>query len=79
MFNGMPSSIALGAGRVDLIRVENEILKQNNADYSEAIAKREARILELELALNNHEVLRAEQIAERDGKIEEREGSAHRA
>jgi hypothetical protein len=74
MFRGMPASIALGAGRVDLIRVENEILKRKIADYSEALAKRETRILELELALNNNELLRAEQIAERDAQIAEREG-----
>jgi hypothetical protein len=84
LFSGMPFSIALGAGRVDLIRVENEILKRSNADYAEALTKREARILELELALKNHEELAAErdsrvamrdgQVAERDGQIAERDG-----
>ena len=68
------SSIARGAGRVDFVRVENEIMKRNNADYSEALAKREARILELELALDNLEALQAEHIAERDAQIAEREG-----
>jgi Sulfotransferase family len=63
-FRRIPSSIALGAGRVNLIRVENEILKQENADYSEALVERETRIAELELALNNIEVLRAALIAE---------------
>ena len=69
------SSIALGIGHVDLIRVENEILKRNIADLSDALAGREARILELELALNNHEALRAEldgKIAERDSRLIER-------
>jgi hypothetical protein len=61
-FSSMPSSIAIGAGQVDLIRVENEILKRNNANF-------EARILELEL----HEVLQAELIAARDAQIVERE------
>ena len=69
------SSIARGIGRVDLIRVENEILKRNITDFSDALADREARILELELALNNHEALRAEldgKIAERDSRLIER-------
>ncbi|MBW3632381.1 MAG: sulfotransferase [Chloroflexi bacterium] len=69
------SSIAAGIGRVDLIRVENEILKRNIADFSDALADREARVLELELALNNHEALRAEldgKIAERDSRLLER-------
>jgi hypothetical protein len=62
-FSGIrSSSIARGAGRVDLIRVENEILKRINADCSEALAKREARILELELALNNLEGQHAEEL-----------------
>ncbi len=73
-FSEIPPSIALGAGRVDFIRVENQILKQHNAECSEALAKREARILALELALNNDEVLRAEHSTERDGQIAEREG-----
>jgi hypothetical protein len=76
MFKEMPSSIALGISRVDLIRVENEILKQTNADFSDAIANRDARILDLELALTNHEVLRAElenKITERDAMIAERD------
>ena len=71
-----PSSITRGIGRVDLIRVENEILKRNVADLSEAIAGRENRILELELALDNHEALRAEldgKIAERDSRIIDRD------
>ncbi len=73
-------SIARSAGYVDLIRVENELLKRSNADLSAALVNREARIQELEQALNNHEVLRAElisgrdvMIAERDGKIAERD------
>jgi hypothetical protein len=65
--------IARGGGRVDFVRVENELLERSNADFSDAIANREARILNLELALNNHEVLRAELIAMRDGQIAERD------
>jgi Sulfotransferase family len=63
-FRRIPFSIALGAGRVDLIRVENEILKRENADYSEALVERETWIAELGLALNNNEVLRGALIAE---------------
>jgi hypothetical protein len=69
------SAIALGIGRVNLVQVENEILKRTVADFSEALASREARVLELELALNNHEALRAEldgKIAERDSRLIER-------
>ena len=72
-FSAAPSSVAFGASRVDLIRVENEILKRNNADCSEALVKREARIMELERALNNLEVLPAEHSAEPDHQIAERE------
>jgi hypothetical protein len=61
--------IARGIGRVDLLRVENELLKRTNADFTAALADREARIAELEMALQNHEALRAE----RDGKIAERD------
>jgi hypothetical protein len=60
--------IARGIGRVDLVSVENDILKRTNAD-------RDARIAELELALQNHEALRAEldgKIAERDSRLIER-------
>jgi hypothetical protein len=60
--------IARGIGHVDMLRVENDLLKRINAD-------REARIAEPELALQNHESLRAEQdgkIAERDSRLIER-------
>jgi hypothetical protein len=68
-------SIARGAGRVDLLRVENEVLKRNFADFAAAMADRESRVVELELALQNHEALRAEldgKIAERDSRLIER-------
>jgi len=66
--------IARSAGYVDLIRVENELLKRGNGDLAAALVNREARIQELELALNNHEVLRAELISGRDVMITERDG-----
>ncbi len=62
------SPIVRGIGHVDLLRVENDILKRTNAD-------RDARIAELESALQNHETLRAEldgKIAERDSRLIER-------
>jgi hypothetical protein len=65
---GAHAPIARGIGHVDLVRVENDILKRTNAD-------REARIAELEMALRNHEALRAEldgKIAERDSRLIER-------
>jgi hypothetical protein len=68
-------SIARSIGHVDLLRVENELLKRSNADFSAALADREARISELETALQNHEALRAEldgKIAERDSRLIER-------
>jgi hypothetical protein len=68
-------SIARSIGRVDLVRVENELLKRANADLTNALADREARISELERALQNHEALRAEldgKIAERDSRLVER-------
>jgi hypothetical protein len=67
--------IARGLGRVDLLRVENELLKRTNTDFTAALADREARIAELETALQNHEALRAEldgKIAERDSRLIER-------
>jgi hypothetical protein len=69
------ASITLGSGRVDLLRVENEVLRRNNADFTTALAKREVRISELEMALQGHEVSRVEldgKVAERDSKIRER-------
>ena len=74
--SGSSSVIARGIGRVDFMRVEHEILKRNLADISDALADREARVLELELALSNHEALRAEldgKIAERDSRILDRD------
>jgi hypothetical protein len=55
------ASIARGIGHVDILRVENELLKRINAD-------REARIAELEFALSFQEEARAE----RDGRLIER-------
>jgi hypothetical protein len=60
--------ITRGIGHVDIFRVENELLKRINVD-------REARIAELEVALQNHEALRTEldgKIAERDSRLIER-------
>jgi hypothetical protein len=65
---GERSPITRGIGHVDLVRIENDILKRTNAD-------REVRIAELELALQNHEAVRAEldgKIAERDSRLIER-------
>lgn len=67
--------ISRGLGRVDLLRVENEALRRNNADFTVALAGRENRITELEIALNAHEAARAEldgKVAERDSKVAER-------
>lgn len=69
------ASITLGSGGVDLLRVENEALRRNNADFTTSLAKREVRISELETALRGHEVSRVEldgKVAERDSKIRER-------
>ena len=55
------TAIARGIGHVDILRVENELLKRINAD-------REARIAELEFALSFQEEARAE----RDGRLIER-------
>jgi hypothetical protein len=62
------ATIAQGQGRVDLLRVENEALRRNNADFT-------ARIRELEIALRGHENFRAEldgKVAERDSRLNER-------
>jgi len=62
------ATIAQGFGRVDLLRVENEALRRNNADFT-------ARIRELEIALKGHETYRAEldgKVAERDSRLNER-------
>ena len=70
-----PATIARGVGGVDLLRVENEVLRHNNADFTNALASRESRIAELETALANHETMRAEldgKIAERDSRLIER-------
>ncbi len=69
------ASITLGSGGVDLLHVENEALRRNNADFTTALARREVRISELETALRGHEVSRVEldgKVAERDSKIRER-------
>jgi hypothetical protein len=62
------ATIAQGLGRVDLLRVEIEALRRNNADFT-------ARIRELEIALKGHETYRAEldgKVAERDSRLNER-------
>ena len=69
------ATIVRGVGGVDLVRVENEALRRNNADFTAALADREARIAELEIALQGHETFRVEldgKIAERDGRLNER-------
>src|SRR3954454_3916898 len=40
--------ITLGSGGVDLLHVENEALRRNNADFTLALAQREVRVSELE-------------------------------
>ena len=68
-------AITRGIGRVDLLRVENEVLRRNNSEFTTALAGREARIAELESALKVHEEARVElegRIAERDGRLNER-------
>jgi uncharacterized coiled-coil protein SlyX len=68
-------SITRGIGGIDLIRVENEALRRNNADFTAALVDREARITELEVALAAHEATRAEldgRVAERDSRLNER-------
>ena len=75
------SPIAVGAGRVDLLRVENETLRRNNADHTTALAGRENRILELETALNLHQTARAElanAVRERNGILAERDAAIAR-
>jgi uncharacterized coiled-coil protein SlyX len=69
------ASITRGSGGIDLLRVENEALRRNNADFTAALVDRQARIAELELALAAHEATRAEldgRVAERDGRLNER-------
>ncbi|MFN8676657.1 MAG: sulfotransferase [Thermomicrobiales bacterium] len=69
------SSVVQGLGRVDLLRVENESLRRNVADFTVALAGRDARISELEAALRMHEASRSELEAflrERDGRLRER-------
>lgn len=69
------SVILQGLGRVDLLRVENEALRRNIADFTTALAGRESRVAELEAALRMHEASRSELEAflrERDGRLRER-------
>jgi hypothetical protein len=69
------ASIARGLGSVDLVRVENEALRRNNDDFRAALANREARIQELEMALETHEAVRAElesRVKERESRVAER-------
>lgn len=65
--------LARGTGAVDLLRVENATLRRGNDDYAAALADRDARIKELEIALQGHEVARSEL----EGKVAEREGRLH--
>ncbi|HEX2281191.1 MAG TPA: sulfotransferase, partial [Thermomicrobiales bacterium] len=67
------ASIARGIGHVDILRVENELLKRINAD-------REARIAELEFALSYQEEARAERdsrLIERNALIARRDHALH--
>ena len=57
--------IARGIGHVDILRIENELLKRINAD-------REARIAEIEFALQNQELRPSCGDAERDSRLLER-------
>lgn len=66
-------TIAGGLGRVDLLRVENEALRRDNADFTVALAKREVRIAELESVLEMHQGARGEfegRLAERDTRLQ---------
>ncbi len=76
-----PDVISRGHGRVDLLRVENEALRRNNADFTAALREREIRITEVETALRAHEIARTELEAilrERDVRIFERNGIIQR-
>jgi hypothetical protein len=69
------SAILSGIGRVNLLRVENELLRRNIADFTTALAGRDSRVSELEAALRMHEASRSELEAflrERDGRLRER-------
>ena len=69
------SAVVQGLGRVNLLRVENESLRRNIADFTTAIAGRDSRVSELEAALRMHEASRSELEAflrERDGRLRER-------
>lgn len=68
-------TIARGTGAVDLLRVENLAIRRSNDDFLAALAHRDARIAELEIALRGHESARTElegKVAERDGRLHER-------
>jgi len=65
--------IARGIGHVDILRIENELVKRLNAD-------RETRIEELEFALQNQEEARAERdsrLLERNALIARRDHTLH--
>jgi hypothetical protein len=69
------SVVLRGIGRVNLLRVENESLRRNIADFITAIEGRDSRVSELEAALRMHEASRLELEAflrERDGRLRER-------
>ncbi len=75
------ADLTRGLGRVDLLRVENEALRRNNADFIKALSERELRIAEVESALRVHETARSELegiLRERDGRIYERNAIIHR-
>ncbi len=69
------TALLRGIGRVDLLRVENESLRRNIADFTTAVAGRDSRVSELEAALRMQEASRSELEAflrERDGRLRER-------
>ncbi len=75
LISSTSATIGRGIGGVNLLRVENEALRRNNEDFTAAIAGREARIVELESALQSHEAARAElegRLSERDSRLIER-------
>lgn len=79
--SGTRDVVSRGLGQVDLLRVENEALRRNNADFTAALSEREIRITEVETALRVHETARSELegiLRERDARIYERNGIIQR-
>lgn len=71
-----PSTLEAGVGRTDRLALELELLQIDRETYRQALAGREARVAELELALHVHEAARGDlegKVAERDARIAERE------